>query len=224
MMIGLQPRNDVQDDFKCKDKFLIQSFQIDENQSTADLAALWTSIEHEKKDQIKEKKLRVSYEPESANDESVSTSALKKTTEPANTTRAQPVLAEKSTPPSKPSEPITPPPTTPLTDVPLSALEAKESNNIEKKSEILDQIAQEQPKKAENKLDLAGQLKEKDQKIAELTKLLNENGLLGGNLDSSDKTPLNNLGLLNTKEVDGISLPTAIFLAFVAFFIGWLFF
>ncbi|KAF9343852.1 phosphatidylinositol-binding protein scs2 [Mortierella sp. AD094] len=50
-------------DFKCKDKFLVQSVAITAEREQLALADLWPTIESEAKDQIREKKIRCVFLP-----------------------------------------------------------------------------------------------------------------------------------------------------------------
>ncbi|KAF9183119.1 phosphatidylinositol-binding protein scs2 [Haplosporangium sp. Z 767] len=54
-------REDPPLDFKCKDKFLVQSVAITAEREHLSLQDLWPTIEREAKDQIREKKIRCAY-------------------------------------------------------------------------------------------------------------------------------------------------------------------
>jgi len=62
VQVLLQPmKEDPPPDFKCKDKFLVQSVAITPEHETMSLQDLWTHIERTSKDLIKEKKIRCIY-------------------------------------------------------------------------------------------------------------------------------------------------------------------
>ncbi|KAJ2621265.1 phosphatidylinositol-binding protein scs2 [Coemansia sp. RSA 1358] len=53
-------------DFKCRDKFLVQSIQISPEMDAMPMTELWAMVEREARSSISEKKLRVRYLPENA--------------------------------------------------------------------------------------------------------------------------------------------------------------
>ncbi|OMJ29683.1 Vesicle-associated membrane protein-associated protein [Smittium culicis] len=61
ILIGLQPQKDISPDFKCKDKFLIQSTALANDFNEADIHNLWLQVESLDKSLIFEKKLKVKY-------------------------------------------------------------------------------------------------------------------------------------------------------------------
>ncbi|KAF9897050.1 phosphatidylinositol-binding protein scs2, partial [Lobosporangium transversale] len=56
-------KEDPPADFKCKDKFLVQSVAITAEREQLSLADLWPAIERDAKDQIREKKIRCVFLP-----------------------------------------------------------------------------------------------------------------------------------------------------------------
>ncbi|KAF3924953.1 hypothetical protein ABW21_db0209558 [Orbilia brochopaga] len=56
-------RDDPPPDFRCRDKFLVQSVLITADQEFNNVAAVWSTVEKTSKDQIQEKKIRVNYLP-----------------------------------------------------------------------------------------------------------------------------------------------------------------
>ncbi|KAF9360505.1 phosphatidylinositol-binding protein scs2 [Mortierella sp. AD094] len=56
-------KEDPPADFKCKDKFLVQSIAITAEREQLPAAELWPTIEQEAKDQIREKKIRCAFLP-----------------------------------------------------------------------------------------------------------------------------------------------------------------
>ncbi|CAG8616989.1 9637_t:CDS:2, partial [Racocetra fulgida] len=63
-IVILQPmKEDPPPDFKCKDKFLVQSIGITPERETLSLQELWAITERESKDTIKENKIRCVYLP-----------------------------------------------------------------------------------------------------------------------------------------------------------------
>ncbi|KAK9722706.1 phosphatidylinositol-binding protein scs2 [Basidiobolus ranarum] len=64
VQVILQPlKEDPPLDFKCKDKFLVQSIAITPDKETQNLQDLWNSVEKTDKNSISERKLRCSYLP-----------------------------------------------------------------------------------------------------------------------------------------------------------------
>ncbi|KAJ1724946.1 phosphatidylinositol-binding protein scs2, partial [Coemansia biformis] len=64
IQISLQPmKEEPPADFKCRDKFLIQSIQISPEMESMPMTELWAMVEREAKSSISEKKLRVRYLP-----------------------------------------------------------------------------------------------------------------------------------------------------------------
>jgi len=64
VQVILQPmKEDPPLEFKCKDKFLVQSIGITPERETLSLQELWTITERESKDSIKENKIRCVYLP-----------------------------------------------------------------------------------------------------------------------------------------------------------------
>ncbi|KAJ2784625.1 phosphatidylinositol-binding protein scs2 [Coemansia javaensis] len=62
IQISLQPmKEEPPPDFKCRDKFLIQSIQISPEMESMPMTELWAMVEREAKSSISEKKLRVRY-------------------------------------------------------------------------------------------------------------------------------------------------------------------
>ncbi|KAK6543858.1 phosphatidylinositol-binding protein scs2 [Orbilia ellipsospora] len=59
-------REDPPLDFRCRDKFLVQSVAITADQEFANISSVWQSVEKTAKDQIQEKKIRVTYLPPAA--------------------------------------------------------------------------------------------------------------------------------------------------------------
>ncbi|KAJ1939632.1 phosphatidylinositol-binding protein scs2 [Kickxella alabastrina] len=72
VQVVLQPmKEDPPADFKCRDKFLIQSIQITPEMDSMPMTELWSMVEREAKSSISEKKLRVRYlQPESSDKQS----------------------------------------------------------------------------------------------------------------------------------------------------------
>ncbi|KAJ2158350.1 phosphatidylinositol-binding protein scs2 [Coemansia sp. RSA 552] len=67
IQISLQPmKEELPADFKCRDKFLIQSIQISPEMESMPMTELWSMVEREAKASISEKKLRVRYLPSEA--------------------------------------------------------------------------------------------------------------------------------------------------------------
>ncbi|KAJ2896429.1 phosphatidylinositol-binding protein scs2 [Coemansia aciculifera] len=63
--VVLQPmKEEPAADFKCRDKFLVQSIQITPEMESMPMTELWAMVEREAKSSINEKKLRVRYIPE----------------------------------------------------------------------------------------------------------------------------------------------------------------
>ncbi|KAK6341237.1 phosphatidylinositol-binding protein scs2 [Orbilia brochopaga] len=56
-------REDPPPDFRCRDKFLVQSVLITADQEFTNVASVWQTVEKISKDQIQEKKIRVNYLP-----------------------------------------------------------------------------------------------------------------------------------------------------------------
>ncbi|KAF9436233.1 phosphatidylinositol-binding protein scs2 [Entomortierella beljakovae] len=67
-------KEDLPADFKCKDKFLVQSIAITAEREKLQQAALWPTIEREARDQIREKKIRCAFLPSLATHEGAETS------------------------------------------------------------------------------------------------------------------------------------------------------
>ncbi|GBB91804.1 hypothetical protein RclHR1_01920008 [Rhizophagus clarus] len=64
VQVILQPmKEDPPPDFKCKDKFLVQSVAIPAERETLSLSELWSITEKQNKDSIKETKIRCVYLP-----------------------------------------------------------------------------------------------------------------------------------------------------------------
>ncbi|KAJ2312432.1 phosphatidylinositol-binding protein scs2 [Coemansia sp. RSA 2705] len=64
IQVSLQPMKDeLPADFKCRDKFLVQSIQISPELESMPMTELWAMVEREAKSSINEKKLRVRYLP-----------------------------------------------------------------------------------------------------------------------------------------------------------------
>ncbi|RVD85706.1 uncharacterized protein DFL_004017 [Arthrobotrys flagrans] len=59
-------REDPPPDFRCRDKFLVQSVLITADQEFANIASVWSSVEKLGKEHIQEKKIRVTYLPAEA--------------------------------------------------------------------------------------------------------------------------------------------------------------
>ncbi|KAJ2788878.1 phosphatidylinositol-binding protein scs2, partial [Coemansia helicoidea] len=67
IQISLQPmKGELPADFKCRDKFLIQSIQISPEMESMPMTELWAMVERDAKSSISEKKLRVRYLPSPA--------------------------------------------------------------------------------------------------------------------------------------------------------------
>ncbi|KAF9297613.1 phosphatidylinositol-binding protein scs2 [Mortierella antarctica] len=56
-------KEDPPADFKCKDKFLVQSVAITAERAGLSLAELWPTVERDARDQIREKKIRCAFLP-----------------------------------------------------------------------------------------------------------------------------------------------------------------
>ncbi|KAF9392672.1 phosphatidylinositol-binding protein scs2 [Podila verticillata] len=56
-------KEDPPADFKCKDKFLVQSVAITAERAGLSLAELWPAVERDARDQIREKKIRCAFLP-----------------------------------------------------------------------------------------------------------------------------------------------------------------
>ncbi|KAK6348307.1 phosphatidylinositol-binding protein scs2 [Orbilia javanica] len=56
-------REDPPPDFRCRDKFLVQSVLITADQEFANIASVWSNVEKLGKEHIQEKKIRVTYLP-----------------------------------------------------------------------------------------------------------------------------------------------------------------
>ncbi|KAG0332577.1 phosphatidylinositol-binding protein scs2 [Podila horticola] len=56
-------KEDPPADFKCKDKFLVQSIAITSERAQLSAADLWPTVERDAKDQIREKKIRCAFLP-----------------------------------------------------------------------------------------------------------------------------------------------------------------
>ncbi|KAF3938174.1 hypothetical protein ABW19_dt0201453 [Dactylella cylindrospora] len=56
-------REDPPPDFRCRDKFLVQSVAITADQEYSNIAQVWQTVEKANKSAIQEKKIRVSYLP-----------------------------------------------------------------------------------------------------------------------------------------------------------------
>lgn len=64
VQIVLQPfKDEIGPDFKCRDKFLVQSIAISPEMESMPMTELWSMVEREAKSSINEKKLRVRYLP-----------------------------------------------------------------------------------------------------------------------------------------------------------------
>ncbi|KAI8645523.1 PapD-like protein [Parasitella parasitica] len=62
VQIILQPfKEDLPEDFKCKDKFLVQTALVDPEYEQADLATLWSYIEVNKKESMQQHKLKCAF-------------------------------------------------------------------------------------------------------------------------------------------------------------------
>ncbi|KAJ2631911.1 phosphatidylinositol-binding protein scs2 [Coemansia sp. RSA 1290] len=62
IQVSLQPmKEELPADFKCRDKFLIQSIQISPEMESMPMTELWAMVEREAKSSINDKKLRVKY-------------------------------------------------------------------------------------------------------------------------------------------------------------------
>ncbi|CAG8627877.1 25602_t:CDS:2, partial [Racocetra persica] len=95
-IVILQPmKEDPPPDFKCKDKFLVQSIGITPERETLSLQELWAITERESKDTIKENKIRCVYLPPVGNNLS-----------PTLSSPNQPLPVQ----PSIPAAPSSPPP------------------------------------------------------------------------------------------------------------------
>ncbi|KAJ2492343.1 phosphatidylinositol-binding protein scs2 [Coemansia sp. RSA 2050] len=67
VQVVLQPmKEEPPVDFKCRDKFLVQSIQITPEMESMPMTELWAMVEREAKSSINEKKLRVRYISDSA--------------------------------------------------------------------------------------------------------------------------------------------------------------
>ncbi|KAJ2109309.1 phosphatidylinositol-binding protein scs2 [Coemansia sp. S142-1] len=68
VQVVLQPmKEEPPVDFKCRDKFLVQSIQITPEMESMPMTELWAMVEREAKSSINEKKLRVRYTSDSSN-------------------------------------------------------------------------------------------------------------------------------------------------------------
>ncbi|KAJ2798944.1 phosphatidylinositol-binding protein scs2, partial [Coemansia furcata] len=66
VQVVLQPmKEEPPVDFKCRDKFLVQSIQITPEMESMPMTELWAMVEREAKSSINEKKLRVRYTSDS---------------------------------------------------------------------------------------------------------------------------------------------------------------
>ncbi|OLY78149.1 Vesicle-associated membrane protein-associated protein, partial [Smittium mucronatum] len=59
--IGLQPQQDIGPDFKCKDKFLVQSTALQSDFIDSDIHNIWSKVDSLDKSLFHEKKLKVKY-------------------------------------------------------------------------------------------------------------------------------------------------------------------
>ncbi|KAG0005390.1 phosphatidylinositol-binding protein scs2 [Modicella reniformis] len=104
-------------DFKCKDKFMVQSIAITAERELLPPGELWPSIEREAKDQIKEKKIRCVFLPPVGHD----ITQIKEEEEPSSSTHSAHSTINSHSIPAPPSPALstaamtsTPGPETPL--------------------------------------------------------------------------------------------------------------
>ncbi|KAJ9066350.1 phosphatidylinositol-binding protein scs2, variant 2 [Entomophthora muscae] len=90
VQILLQPfKEEPPTDFKCKDKFLVQTATIPPEKVDLPTSQLWSSLEQENKSSIKERKLRCVFLP--PNDEAKPTKQNETATSPGNSLSEMPV-------------------------------------------------------------------------------------------------------------------------------------
>ncbi|KAJ2758193.1 phosphatidylinositol-binding protein scs2 [Coemansia sp. BCRC 34490] len=109
IQVILQPmKEDPPADFKCRDKFLIQSIQISPEMESMPMTELWAMVEREAKSSISEKKLRVRYLPPAAADgegggasnSGASTPAAKEMATPASVAETLAKKTPRTSPPA----------------------------------------------------------------------------------------------------------------------------
>ncbi|KAJ2682359.1 phosphatidylinositol-binding protein scs2, partial [Coemansia sp. RSA 1285] len=109
IQVILQPmKEDPPADFKCRDKFLIQSIQISPEMESMPMTELWAMVEREAKSSISEKKLRVRYLPPAAAEEEgggasnsgASTPAAKEMATPASVAETLAKKTPRTSPPA----------------------------------------------------------------------------------------------------------------------------
>ncbi|PVV00057.1 hypothetical protein BB559_000164 [Furculomyces boomerangus] len=216
IQIGLQPIRDFSPEFKCKDKFLVQSALIPSDLIGTETASLWPSIEANHKPSIVEKKLRVRLLsetdlPQSTEHEPIlSPIERRKTSDlfvPSNT-HAQP-----QSPVSKTESRVSP-----VANVLSDTREipnSKPQENVRKLDASPTDALQKEINQLKNQTAKANaELAEKNKKIAELTDLINK---------SANKPSSTTATKLNTNKIvqlDGVSIHTLIFIAVSVFLIS----
>lgn len=190
-------KEDPPADFRCRDKFLVQSVAITADKESQNAAEIWTYVDKNDKGAIEERKIRVVFLPvegESNGLSAVPTSRPQSYQEASSTTRPAPAgLAY--IPESKPEDyaETTPHLTTPSTSPPNS--------------------------------DLAAQLAEARQQLAKLRKQLTDQEAHQRNISSSDEKAAGQLAAQMGMQAvpDGVPVKIVAVLCLVSFLLALLF-
>ncbi|KAJ2713233.1 phosphatidylinositol-binding protein scs2 [Coemansia spiralis] len=99
IQVSLQPmKGELPADFKCRDKFLIQSIQISPEMESMPMTELWAMVERDAKSSISEKKLRVRYLPSPPTDKAPADVAPAAESAEASSAAAVPVPQQRISP------------------------------------------------------------------------------------------------------------------------------
>ncbi|ORX94014.1 VAMP-associated protein [Basidiobolus meristosporus CBS 931.73] len=188
VQVILQPlKEDPPLDFKCKDKFLVQSIAITPDKETQNLQELWSSIETADKSSINERKLRCSYLPPAGHEEERDINPLNDSQLPPSYQEITPATASLTQ--SSNASPIIGSPVESLTAIPSTLSDIPESTlsqaPLSKPETTREESAHVSPKQEDQ--DLKRQLIEAEAKIQRLESQLNQQSIRNRQPATSEK-------------------------------------
>jgi len=199
VQVHLQPmQKEPPLDYKCRDKFLVQSVPISADREAVNVQAIWSHVEKNEREAIKERKIRVIFLAEGQT-ASASASAGDVSFEPSSPQGHTDVMSTPA--PSAPSKPASSKRESyaPSTDA-ASALSA---------SGILDKDSDSLAAAKATIARLEEQLRDHEQRLRKAA----ESKLGGGNM-----------GTLTTHPPEGVPVPITAGLCLLAFLLAWFFF
>ncbi|KAF3915325.1 hypothetical protein AA313_de0204275 [Arthrobotrys entomopaga] len=198
-------REDPPPDFRCRDKFLVQSVPITADQEFANVSSVWQNVEKTAKDQIQEKKIRVTYLPPEA------------------------TVLHNGEPEPKAKSPSPPPYTSPSPESKNPRLKADNSSSRDNVSETDAEPTEAHENAPAIVQTLADQLAEAKAQILTLTKQLKESAQQKnlGELatEAKEKVSAGVVNIGRTSQVpEGVSVQLAAAFCLAAFLLGYFLF